>query len=186
VNTSTLNQAAVAALRICILRAGPQDLPFAPALAQVTVPLVILAAFLQYRLTLPDLQAFVHALAWAGALALFTFVLLQSRGLVNRVRQTLDALFLTSAGMALLILAPFSAIAPHIARIAENPDLARSEPMPPLPALAVIFVSLWNFVVCSHIYRHALDAQPAVGALVALLAVIVTGSLASAVSALLG
>lgn len=183
-NTSLINQAALVAARICVFRAGPQDLPFSPQLTQVTVPLAVLAAFLQYRLTLPGLQAAVHAVAWTGALALFTFVLLQSRGMVNRLRQTLDSLYATSAGMALLIVAPFSAIAPHLLRIAENPDLARTEPMPPLPALAVIAVSLWNFIVCAHIYRHALNTPPAVGALIALLAVVVTGSLAGAVSAL--
>lgn len=185
-NSSLLQQAAVVAARISIFRAGPQDLPYAPALTQLTLPVVVVAAFLQYRLTLPDLQAVVHALAWVAALSLFTFALLQSRGLVNRLRQTLDSLFLTSAGMGLLVLAPFSAIAPHLLRIADNPELTRTEPVPPLPALAFIAVSLWNFMVSAHIYRHALNTHPAVGALVALLAVIVTGSLAGAVSALVG
>lgn len=178
--------AALVALRIALFRAGPQDLPYAPALTRVAVPLAVLAAFLQYRLTLPAGQAVGHALAWVAALAVFTYLLLQSRGLKNRVRQTLDSLYLTSAGMTLLVLPPLSAIAPHMIRIAENPELARAEPLPPLPALAVMAVSLWNFFVTAHVYRQALNAGPAVGALVALLATVVTVSLAGAVSALAG
>ena len=71
-----LNQAAAVALRIALFRAGPQDMPFAPALTRMTVPLALLAAFLQYRLTLPTPAALAHALAWVGALALFTHVVL--------------------------------------------------------------------------------------------------------------
>lgn len=181
-----LKHAALVALRISLFRAGPQDLPFAPALTRLTVPLAVAAAYLQYRLQLPGVQAAVHALAWVGALAAFTYLMLQSRGLVNRLRQTLDALYLTSAGMTLLVLAPLSAISPTLLRIAENPDLAGTERLPALPALAVMAVSLWNFFVTAHIYRHALNASLGIGALVALLATVVTVSLAGAASALAG
>jgi hypothetical protein len=70
-------------------------------------------------------------------------------------------------------------------RIAENPELARTEPLPALPAIAVMVVSLWNFMVSAHIYRHALNTHLGMGSLVALLAAIVTVSVASAVGALL-
>ena len=103
-----LNQAAAAALRIALFRAGPQELPYAPALTRLTVPLAMLAAFLQYRLTLPSLPALVHALGWVAALVLFTHVLLQSRGLVNRFRQTLDSLLLIDSAMTLLMLPAIS------------------------------------------------------------------------------
>lgn len=181
-----LKQAALVALRISLFRAGPQDLPYAPALTRVAVPLAVLAAFLQYRLTLPAAQAAVHALAWVAALALFTHLMLQSRGLVNRLRQTLDSLYLTSAGMTALVLAPLTALAPAMIRIGENPELARTEPLPALPAIAVMVVSLWNFLVTAHIYRHALGTGSGIGALVALLATLVSVSLASATSALFG
>jgi hypothetical protein len=181
-----LNQAAAVALRIALFRAGPQDFPYAPVLTGVLVPLMVLAAFLQYRLTLPLPQAAVHAVVSVAALAAFTFVVLQMRGLTNRFRQTLDSLFAIDTAMTLLLLAPLAALAPHMIRIADNPDLARSETLPPLPALAVTAVSLWNFLVSAHIYRHALNAHFGVGALVALIGAVVTVSLASAVSALAG
>src|SRR5689334_10336326 len=120
-------QAAVVAARISIFRAGPQDFPYSPTLSRLTISLALLAAFLQYRMTLPDLSAAVHAVAWVIALAAFTYVLLQPRGLLNRLRQTLDTLYVTGAALTLLMLPPLAAIAPHMAKIAANPDLAQSE-----------------------------------------------------------
>jgi len=181
-----LNQAAVVALRIALFRAGPQDLPYAPALTRLTVPLAALAAFLQYRLTLPLMPAVVHALGWVAALALFTHVLLQSRGLVNRFRQTLDSLLLIDSAMTLVMLPALAVLAPQMARIAENPDSARGETLPVLPAFAVLAVSLWNFLVSAHVYRHALGASPGIGALMALLSTVITVSLAGAIGALVG
>jgi hypothetical protein len=181
-----LKQAAVVAMRIALFRAGPQDLPYSPALTRLAVPLAVLAAFLQYRLTQPALPALVHGLAWVGALALFTHLLLQARRMANRFRQTLDSLLLIDSGMTVLMLPALAAIAPHMVRVAADPEAARTEALPALPALVVLGVSLWNFLVSAHVYRNALDTSPAVGALLALLATLVTVSLAGAVGALVG
>lgn len=180
------NQAASAALRILLFRAGPQDFPYAPSLTRVVVPLTALVWFLQYRLTLPPLSAVVHTGAALAALAGFTYSLLQMRGLLNRMRQTFDSLLLTDCALTLLLLPPLSALAPIMKRIAENPDLARTEVLPALPSFAVMGVSLWNFMVTAHIYRNALNTGLGVGSLVALLAAIVTVSVASALGSLVG
>ncbi|HUR40345.1 MAG TPA: hypothetical protein VM240_04175 [Verrucomicrobiae bacterium] len=181
-----IEQAVRTALRISLFRAGPQDFPFAASLTRLTVPLAVVVAFLQYRLTLPEVSAVVHALAWVGALAMFTFVLLHSRGLANRFRQTLDSLLVIDSAMTLVMLPALAAIAPHMLKLADDPELAREQPLPLLPALAVLVVSIWNFLVSAHVYRSAIDAPPGVGAMVALLGVIVTVSLAGAVGALVG
>jgi hypothetical protein len=180
------NQAATVALRILLFRAGPQDFPYASALTRVVVPLTAFVWFLQYGLTLPPLAAGVHTFASIGALAAFTYILLQARGLLNRLRQTLDCLFLTDAMLTVLLLPPLSALAPYMVRMAEHQDLAKTEPIPALPALAVATVSLWNFLVSAHIYRHALGTHFGVGSLIALLAAFVTVSVASAVGAVMG
>jgi hypothetical protein len=179
------NQAATVALRILLFRAGPQDFPHAAAISRLIVPLTAVVWCLQYGLSLPPAAAAIHAAASLGALAGFTYLLLQARGLTNRARQTIDSLFLTDAALTLLLLPPLSVLAPHMIRIAENPELARTEPLPALPAIAVMVVSLWNFMVSAHIYRHALNTHLGMGSLVALLAAIVTVSVASAVGALL-
>jgi hypothetical protein len=186
VTTPILQQAAATALRIALFRAGPQDLPYTAALTRVTVPLAVLAAFLQYRLTLPAFAALLHGLAWVAALALFTHVLLQSRNMVNRFRQTFDSLLLIDSAMTIVMLPALAVLAPQMARFQENPELTKTESLAPLPALAVLAVSLWNFVVTAHVYRQSLDTTPGVGALVALLGTVVTVSLAGAVGALVG
>lgn len=181
-----LSSNAAIVLRIMLFRAGPQDLPYSAALTRLVVPATIAALFLQYRLTLPTLQAAVHALAAVAVVAAYTHLLLQARGLLNRLQQTLNSLYITGSAMTLLLLPMLSALAPHMLRIAENPELARSEPLPGIPALAVVALSVWNFLISAHIYRHALDTRFGVGALVALLGVIVTISIAGALSALVG
>ena len=180
------NQIAATALRILLFRAGPQDFPYSETLSRAIVPLTALVWFLQYRLTLPLVQALVQAMASLAVLASFSYVVLQKRGLLNRLRQTLDSLFLTDAALTVVLLPPLSVLAPHMLRIADNPELAKTEPLPALPALAVIALSLWNFLVSAHIYRHALNTGFGMGSLAALMAAVVTVSVASAVGALLG
>ena len=179
------NQALATVLRILLFRAGPQDFPYSVATTRAIVPLTVLVWSLQYRLTLPIAQAIVQALASLAVLAAFSYVLLQKRGLLNRLRQTLDSLYLSDALLTLLLLPPLSLIAPQMIRIADNPELARSEPLPALPALAVMTVSLWNFLVSAHIYRHALNTHFGVGALTSLLATLVTVSVATLLSGLM-
>jgi hypothetical protein len=176
------NQAVATALRILLFRAGPQDFPFSETLTRAIVPLTALIWFLQYRLTLPLVQAVVQAFASLAVLAAFSYVLLQKRGLLNRLRQTLDSLYLTDAMLTLVLLPPLSELAPQMVRLADNPDLARTEALPALPALAVTFVSMWNFAVTAHIYRHALNTHLGIGALVALLSTLVTVSVATVIS----
>ena len=180
-----LNQAATVAFRLLMFRAGPQDFPYSAALTRVVVPLAVLAAFLQYRLTLAPAPALVHALANVAILAGFTHLILQTRGLANRTQQTINSLYVVGTALTLLLLVPLGAIAPHMVRIAENPDLARNEPLPGGPAFIVIALSLWHFLASANIYRHALNARFGVGALIALISAVITVTLAGAVSRLL-
>lgn len=181
-----LAQAATVALRILLFRAGPQDVPYSKALTQIIVLLAALVEFAQYRLTLATGPAAMHALVSLAAMAGFIVMLLKLRGLGARAQQTVNALFITSSALTALLLPPLSAITPHMLRITQNPDLARSEPLPALPALLVMGLTLWIFLVEAHILRHALNASFAVGAAVALLTALVTVSFASGFSALLG
>ena len=179
------NQAFATALRIMLFRAGPQDLPYSESLTRAIVPFTALAWFLQYRLTLPLMQALVQAFASLAVLAGFTYVLLQKRGLANRARQTIDSLFLTDALLTLVLLPPLSLIAPEMMQIAEHPELAKTQPLPALPALAVMAASMWNFAVTAHVYRHALDTNLGAGALAALLSTLATVSMATLISGLM-
>jgi hypothetical protein len=180
-----LNQAASVAIRLLLFRAGPQDFPYSAALTRVVVPLALLAAFLQYRLTLAPAPALVHAVANVAVLAAFTHLVLHMRNMANRTQQTLNSLYAIGTALTLLMLAPLSALAPHMIRIAANPELARTEPLPTWPAFAVIAVSLWHFLASASIYRHALDTRFGIGALVALAGALLTVTLTGAVSGIL-
>lgn len=188
----SFNQAAAITLRILLFRAGPQDFPFSPELTRVVLALMLATAWLQSQLTLAPLAAAVHAGATIAVWALFTRALLQARGLLNRYPQTLNALFATTVVVTLLMLAPLSALAPYAQALAEYQEATRQEPapaaippppLPVLPAFAALLLSLWNFIVSAHIYRHALDVRPAMGAVATLVAALVTVTLASAVTA---
>lgn len=181
-----LTQAAHAAIRILLFRAGPQDFPYSAALTRAIVPLAVLMAFAQNRLTLETGQALVHALASVAVVALFTRRLLQWRKFPNRLQQTLNSLYLTGAVVSLLLLAPLSELAPHILRLAQDPALARTEPLPAGPAFAVMLLTLWQFAVSANVYRHSLDAPPAAGVLAALLGAIITMFVAGALAGLAG
>lgn len=181
-----LAQAVTVTWRILLFRAGPQDLPYSLALTQRVVPIALLAEFAQYRLTLGTGAAVLHALVSVAAMTGFIFMLLQMRGLLSRLQQTVNALFITGSALTLLLLPPLSAITPHMLKIAQNPDLARSEPLPALPALLVMVLTLWGFMVAAHIFRHALNANLAVGAAIALLTALVTVSFASGFGMLVG
>src|SRR6266850_2044901 len=93
---------------------------------------------LQFGLSLPPVQAGIHAIASLGAQAGFTWLVLRARGLANRMQQTFDSLLLTDMALTLLLLPPLSVLAPPMMRIAENPELAKTESLPALPALVVL------------------------------------------------
>lgn len=183
-----LNTVVAVTLRLLLLRAGPQDLPYSAALTRWVALLAMLVAFLQSRLTLPALPALsaaVHALASIAVLAGFTQLLLQLRGLQSRAQQTVNALFITGSVMTLLLLPMLALLAPHLVKLAENPDLLPGATLPLLPTLGMVVLSVWNFVVSAHIFRNALDTRPAIGAAAALLAAVITVFAAGAVTGLL-
>jgi hypothetical protein len=179
-----LAQTASITFRILLFRAGPQDLPFSQTLTQAVVGLTLLMAFLQYHVTLPPFRAAIHAVTYVAVVGGFVYVILQMRDALNRFHQTLTALLASGCALTVLLLPPLMELAPHMERLAQNPEVARDEPLPLLPTLMVMGVSLWNFLVSAHIFRHALDIRFSLGAGVALLGALVNVVLSSVVAAL--
>ena len=179
-----LAQAATVTARILRFRAGPQDFPYSAALTRTIVAATLITSFLQYRLTLATFPALVHAVVSVAVLAAFTWQLLRLRKLESRAQQTVNSLFITGSALTLLLLGPLAAIAPQMLKIAENPDLAATEPLPALPMLAVLVLSLWNLAVSANIYRHALNLNLAIGVAVSLLGALVSVSVAGTLSTL--
>lgn len=147
---------------ICLFRAGPQDLPFSPALAlRLSAMLVVLGvvgssiqgvapADLLLRVGL--MLAFLVAPPW---------LLLRLRGREPRFVQTLSAL----AGVGVL----YNIVAlPLLLALAGRGEALGRDPGLALAAWVLLALTLWRVLVAGHVWRHALDLRPGVGAMLSL------------------
>ncbi|ROR34773.1 hypothetical protein [Inmirania thermothiophila] len=139
---------------LCLLRAGPQDLPPSQVLAALAT-----AAYLASGVALLAVEGRGTAAAVAPALADLAVMVvllrlaLAVRGVPARFRQTYTAL--TGSGALLGFLA-----LPVAAVLAQAAAAGR-----PAPAALLAWLGLvaWSLAVIAHILRHALSVPPAVG-----------------------
>lgn len=161
--------------KILLFRAGPQDMPFDPALTRLLLPLATISNWLLFALLLSPLHAALMAVASVLGLVIATEMILRSRGLADRVSQTLSALLAASALLNLLMLIPASQLAPHLAELAKHPELLKQPAKLNLPQGAVLGVdaiNIWAFAVSAYIYRQAANARVLGGIGFALLATV--------------
>lgn len=147
---------------ICLFRAGPQDLPFSPTLAlrlsAVLLGLGVVGSWVQgvpaaeLPLRLALVLVFLVGPPW---------LLLRLRGREPRFVQTLSAL----AGVGVL----YNIVAlPLVQALAGRGDALGQDPGLALLAWMLLALTLWRVLVAGHIWRHALDLRPGVGAMLAL------------------
>lgn len=141
-----------ALIALCLLRRGPQDLPYSPPLTRLLVVLLVATnLFYTAFIELPDaLPRLLLALAWLlGA----PWLLLRLSGRRERYAQTLMAF----AGSGLVFALAFLPLA---VAAADLPALAADTP-PTSAQLTIAWLTLlavgWKLAVASHILRHALD-----------------------------
>ena len=187
------SQALGVALRILAFRAGPQDFPYSPQLPQVIVPLAVLANYLVFVQALPPLMSLLMAVTAVAGLALVTRGLLRARTLDNRYNQTLSALLACSAILSLMLLPPFTQVAPVLLKVAANPQLMDHPEALQLPQGAAFLMNLlniWNFAVTVYIFRQAANVGTGLGVLITVFATLAVAFLvvfsASIASMLLG
>jgi hypothetical protein len=151
---------------VCLLRRGPQDLPYSVAAAQSA-----LAALLALQAAAGIFTAVPFG-AVAGRLAVTLLLLagitpwlLASRGFGNRIAQTL----LAQAGTGLLFSLAMLPVALALLGYVGAPE-ARAEPPPQalLPAFAALVLFLWKLRVDAAIWGHALELRRPVALLLAL------------------
>lgn len=186
-------QTASITLKILFFRAGPEDLPYSEALTRVLLPAAVLANYLMFAMALPAGMAAAMAVAMLAGVALVTHGLLKARQLASRFNQTFNGLLATGTVLTLLLLPPFTQVAPILVKAAQNPQLLEHPENLGMPQGAVMLMNLlnlWNLAVSAHIYRSAMNVNYGVGILLALLAafaalivVVLSGSLAGAVFA---
>lgn len=166
-------QAISTTLRILILRAGPQDFPYAKGLTQACVVLAAAANALVFSQVLPLAMSVAMSIAMVAAVALVTQSVLKARKLDNRFQQTFNALLASTSLLTLALFPPFAQIAPQILEVTKNPELLNNPDALHVSGAAVFVINLvnfWNFVVTAHIFRHAAGVNLWVGFLIAFIA----------------
>lgn len=162
-----------ATLNLLLFRAGPQDFPYEPRLTGWLVPAAALVNYFVLGLVLPPIVAAAIGVAVVIALSFATRVFLRTRGMEARFMQTYHALLAVSIPMTLLLLWPFSEIAPELQKLSQI-EPSPTAPMPELQvpgwaALTMNLLNLWNYLVNAHIFRNAGNLGLGGGLIVALL-----------------
>ena len=144
---------------ICLLRAGPQDLPASPTLLGLAFGACVFAIWM---VSAPGLGA-ANA-AWLAVTDIVIIVVLAHfalwvRNFPNRQVQTLTALFATGALFGLI---GWPLIQWREALGDQIEDIVR-------PTILLLVLTLWNLAVIGHILRHALSTSLFNGILLAIL-----------------
>ncbi|MDH3561644.1 MAG: hypothetical protein OEN52_11905 [Gammaproteobacteria bacterium] len=134
-------------LDICLLRAGPQDLPSSRTLLGLTGGTYFLVSLLLSLPAYPAKTAFLVALLDLGLLAAFAAALLYFPGKWARLQQTLTALTGTGTLLGLLAL-------PLAYLLFQGPE---ENLLAGVAALIWLFLFGWSLLVVAHIMRHALS-----------------------------
>ncbi|OGI47822.1 MAG: hypothetical protein A2151_01300 [Candidatus Muproteobacteria bacterium RBG_16_65_34] len=139
-------------LRICLLRANPQDLPASAALPAAALLVHLAVDVLTALDMLPLERALQAGFADTVLLAAFAHAGLTLRRLENRLRQTLAALAGCGAALGLAAYAALGLLGEAI----------------PAGFIWAVYL-LWYLAVFSHILRHALSLSLPAAAAVAFL-----------------
>lgn len=171
-----LRQVLTATLQIAFLRAGPQDFPYLPRHTVHFVGASILIQALVFAIILPLPMALSMAAALVFGLSSTTRLLLRIKQHEERYVQTFQSLIAVGTLLAVLLALPLVQVAPafeQLLSLARQPDALRGEPpviaAPPVAGFMIDVITLWNFAINVHIYRHAADVRWWNAALLALL-----------------
>lgn len=147
---------------ILLLRAGPQDVPAAPALLLLTSLVSILSSVMVISITLSFERAVLQTVLDYALLAGFSMLVLWSQQQQQRWLQTFTAL--NGVGVLLNLLSW-----PLFLVVSNYPVEQLSPPYPQAIRVAnLLFLGLmvWSLLVSSHIFRLALNKTWSVGFLV--------------------
>lgn len=146
---------------ICLLRAGPQDLPSSVFLLWLSGLGYFAAGMIMSVQNLDVARATLLVVLDIGLLAALLFALLWSRDLLARYRQTLAALMGAGAILQVVVLPILSWQQAGLAE--ENISSALM-----IASLLLWIWLLWNLMVIGHILRHTLSTRLPIGVLLAL------------------
>jgi hypothetical protein len=134
-------------LDLCLLRAGPQDLPVSQVLLWLSAGAYLLVSFLLSVSGYPPGEALLVALVDLGLLIAFAAALLYLWGKTERLNQTLTALAGSGALLGLIAL-------PLVQVLFAGQEAGQ---VPPFIILLWFLLYGWSLLVVTHITRHALS-----------------------------
>jgi hypothetical protein len=158
-------------IEVCLLRAGPQDLPASRFLVAVALGLYGAVGLVLGLRALSPGEAMLVVTLDVGLLAGLLFVLLWIRQLLNRYLQALTALLGTGAVLE-VVAAPL---------LFWQQTWSADAMTPAMVAGSLLFWAwlLWSLVVIGHILRHTLSTVFPVGIMLGLLYMFVSFSIMS-------
>jgi hypothetical protein len=157
-------------IELCVLRRGPQDLPYSPAATRgAIVALLALQAAVGVTTGAP-----AGAIAARLAVTLLLLVgvttwLLRGRGFGNRAMQTVLAQGGSGVLFSLAMLPAALALMPYVDGSTAG---AAPPPQAMVPALAALVLFVWKLRVDASIWRHALELAPPRALLLAVVLVV--------------
>ncbi len=146
---------------ICLLRAGPQDLPASRFLLALTLVIYLAMGTLLSSLNLAWWQALLLVAVDTAILGGLAFMLLWVRQLPERFVQVFSALLGTGAFFELLALPLLFWQQQSVGAFQGAPEDAGMGVF--VSALVLWLCLFWNLIVIGHILRHALSTLMPVG-----------------------
>lgn len=145
-------------VELCLLRRGPQDLPYSPRLTRGLLWLAVGADLLALQLFGDDPNALARSVFSLALLLGLPWLLLHWRGQPARYAQTLAA-FLGSGLLFTVAMLPLL-----LAVEALPPPVPDATPGSHVALRVALFVLLgWKLAINGHVWRHALDWPRAAG-----------------------
>jgi hypothetical protein len=155
---------------ICLLRAGPQDLPVSRTLLRLALGLYLLFAWLLAIPAYGQGRAALVALLDTALLIVFVQLLLYLLSRSARIPQTLTAM--AGSGSLLGLLA--------LPLVLWGQPAQAEEQVSGLLLYAWLLLLVWNLLVTGHILRHALSTSLGIGTGVALLYTLISMQIVAA------
>jgi len=155
--------------KICLLRAGPQQLPTSAFLTRLTVGCYFLVGLVVAMNTLPVVSALMPAAVDTLLMAGFAYLLLWIRGLTARYTQVLTALAGSGIVLGLIGLPVVSWWQRLMTEFSASGAESSNSGVLLASWLLLWAWFFWNLVVIGQIFRHALSTIFVIGASLALL-----------------
>ncbi len=147
---------------ICLLRAGPQDLPSSTFLLGLALLLYFAMGVLLTMISLPLAQAVMLVVVDIALLGVLVYVLLWANNLLTRLIRVLTALLGSGVFFEVMAL-PLLAWQQRILDNAQAEVISLDETGIIVSSLFLWLVLFWNLIVIGHIVRHALSTLMPIG-----------------------